>query len=75
MHPVSVAGLRLAVGSTIPGANGETLADQNRIDEHMARACAAGVYTPAECDAHTSAAAARRDELLEQQADVNDAGV
>lgn len=75
LPPVSVAGLRSAVGVTIPGTKGETLEDQDRIDEHVARACAAGVYTVEECDVHTSASAARRAELLEQLADVNAVGV
>lgn len=74
LHPVTVAGLRSSVGNTVPGTNGETLADQDRIDEHVARACAAGVYTRDECAVHTASANARRLELLEQQADANAAG-
>lgn len=75
LHPVSVAGLRSAVGNTIPGTKGETLEDQDRIDEHVARACAAQVYTAEECTAHTVASDERRLELLEQLADTNAAGV
>lgn len=75
MHPVSVAGLRSAVGATVPGASGETLADQDRIDEHVARACAAGVYTADECHRHTRASFERREELAEEYADERFAGV
>lgn len=75
MRPVTVAGLRSSIGNTIPGTKGETLDDQDRVDEHVARACAAGVYTAEECAAHTVASDERRLELLEQLADTNAAGV
>lgn len=75
LHPVTVAGLRSAIGNTIPGAKGETPEDQDRIDEHVARACAAQVYTTEECTAHTAASDERRLELAEQLADIAEAGV
>ncbi|MDD9731620.1 hypothetical protein PVW46_17085 [Mameliella sp. AT18] len=37
--------------------------DQERIDETVARGCAAGVWTRARCADHTPASAARRAEL------------
>ncbi|MDG4895538.1 hypothetical protein P9272_18370 [Mesorhizobium sp. WSM4976] len=55
--------LRSALGNSLAGAQGKTLADQNRIDRTMAPGCAIGLYTPAECDRHTKASAARRGEL------------
>lgn len=58
--PQNVTGLRAVVGNSLPTAQGHTLRDQDRIDEHMARACPAGLYARAECDRHTQAAAARR---------------
>ena len=58
-----VPALRLAIGSSLAGAQGKTVADQNKIDKTMALGCAVGLYTPAECDRHTKASAARRAEL------------
>ncbi|TPN43193.1 hypothetical protein FJ978_31310 [Mesorhizobium sp. B1-1-7] len=58
-----VPGLRSAIGSSLAGAQGKTLADQNRIDHTVAPGCAIGLYTPAECDRHTQASAGRRAEL------------
>ncbi|RAZ76457.1 hypothetical protein DPM35_13985 [Mesorhizobium atlanticum] len=58
-----VPALRLAIGSSLAGAQGKTLADQNKIDKTMAPGCAVGLYTPAECDRHTKASADRRAEL------------
>ncbi|QKC93050.1 hypothetical protein EB230_20900 [Mesorhizobium sp. NZP2234] len=58
-----VAPLRQAVGNSLPGAQGKTLADQNRIDRTVAPGCAVKLYTRAECDLHTKASAARRAEL------------
>jgi len=58
-----VPALRSAIGSSLAGAEGKTLADQNKIDETMASGCAVKFYTPAECDRHTKASAARRGEL------------
>ncbi|RUV44589.1 MAG: hypothetical protein E5X45_00880 [Mesorhizobium sp.] len=55
--------LRSAIGSSLAGAQGKTIADQNKIDRTMAPSCAIGLYTPAECDRHTRASAARRSEL------------
>lgn len=58
-----VPALRLAIGSSLAGAQGKTLADQNKIDETMASGCAVKFYTPAECDRHTKASTGRRTEL------------
>ena len=58
-----VPALRLAIGSSLAGAQGKTLADQNKIDKTMAPGCAIGLYTPGECDRHTQASAKRRAEL------------
>ena len=58
-----VPALRSAIGSSLAGAQGKTVADQNRIDKTMAPGCAISLYTPAECDRHTKASAARRAEL------------
>ncbi|AZO38740.1 MAG: hypothetical protein E5V95_13570 [Mesorhizobium sp.] len=58
-----VPALRSALGNSLAGAQGKTLADQNRIDRTMAPGCAVGLYTGAECDRHTRASAARRAEL------------
>lgn len=55
--------MRLAVGSSLPGAQGETLRDQDKIDDTVAGGCATGVYKAAECDRHTKASAERRREL------------
>lgn len=60
LRPADVPGLRAVVGNSLPGAQGLALADQDRIDEHMARACPAGIYTRDECARHTRASAARR---------------
>jgi hypothetical protein len=58
-----VPALRSAIGSSLAGAQGKTIADQNKIDETMASGCAVKFYTPAECDRHTRASATRRSEL------------
>ncbi|MDG4908707.1 hypothetical protein P9228_19975 [Mesorhizobium sp. WSM4898] len=58
-----VPALRSAIGNSLAGAQGKTVADQNKIDKTMAPGCALGLYTPAECDRHTRASAARRSEL------------
>ncbi|MER9901587.1 hypothetical protein [Mesorhizobium sp. M0130] len=53
----------MALGSSLPGAQGKTVEDQNRIDHTVAPGCAIALYRPAECDRHTKASAARRAEL------------
>ncbi|WP_181174850.1 hypothetical protein [Mesorhizobium sp. B2-8-9] len=53
----SVPALRLAIGSSLAGAQGKTVNDQNKIDHTMASGCAVKFYTPAECDRHTKASA------------------
>ena len=58
-----VPALRSALGSSLAGAQGKTLADQTKIDRTMAPGCAIGLYTAAECDRHTKASAERRAEL------------
>ncbi|WP_245525151.1 hypothetical protein [Mesorhizobium sp. M8A.F.Ca.ET.165.01.1.1] len=45
------------------GAQGKTVADQNKIDRTVAPGCAVKLYTRAECDLHTKASAKRRAEL------------
>ena len=57
------ATFRQAIGSSLAGAQGKTVSDQNKIDRTMAPGCAVGVYTRAECDRHTKASAQRRAEL------------
>lgn len=58
-----VTPLRLVLGNSLAGAQGKTVADQNKIDRTMAPGCAVKLYTRAECDLHTKASAARRAEL------------
>jgi hypothetical protein len=58
--PADVAGLSRAIGTELPGAQGLTLADQERIDDTVARGCASGVYLRLACDRHTAASAERR---------------
>ncbi|RWB27546.1 MAG: hypothetical protein EOQ42_12170 [Mesorhizobium sp.] len=58
-----VPALRLALGSSLAGAQGKTAEDQNLIDRTMAPGCAIGLYVRDECDRHTKASAARRAEL------------
>jgi len=53
-------------GTELPGAKGETLADQDRIDITVAGGCAVGGYSAALCDTHMIASAERRRELAEQ---------
>lgn len=62
--PVSVDGLRQTVGDSLPGARGQTEADQTKIDRTVARLCAAGIYAGALCDVHTDASRDRRAELI-----------
>lgn len=61
--PASVAGLRQTIGNELPGAQGKTRKDQNKIDDTVARACAAEVFTRDECAKHTKAAGTRIGEL------------
>ncbi|QPC93825.1 hypothetical protein GA829_26360 [Mesorhizobium sp. INR15] len=57
-----VTPLRSALGNSLAGAQGKTVA-QNKIDRTVAAGCAITLYTRAECDMHTKASAARRNEL------------
>lgn len=63
LRPVNVAGVDRAIGDELPGAKGDTQEDQDRIDDTVARACAAGIYSTELCDLHTIASAERRTEL------------
>lgn len=63
LQPVTAPGVSRAIGRELPGAQGKTLKDQDRIDDTVARSCAAGLYALALCDLHTKASAARRAEL------------
>jgi len=47
------------VGTDLPGAKGETLADQDKIDSTVAGLCGAGIYAKELCDQHTQASRAR----------------
>lgn len=62
-QPANVAGVDRVIGDALPGAKGETLRDQDRIDDTIARGCAGGVYSIELCDIHTKASAERRLEL------------
>ena len=63
LRPASVAGVDRVIGDALPGAQGETIGDQDRIDDTVARACSAGLYSTELCDRHTIASAERRAEL------------
>lgn len=65
-NPASVRGLDRAVGQELPGAQGRTLEDQDRIDDTVARGCASGVFRQADCARHSGASAERRRELVER---------
>ncbi|MGX5827351.1 hypothetical protein [Mesorhizobium sp. 43Arga] len=58
-----MAPLRSALGNSLAGAQGKTIADQNKIDRTMAPGCAVKLYTRPECNLHTKASAERRAEL------------
>ena len=59
----SVEGVDRVIGDELPGAQGQTIKDQDRIDDTVARACAAGLYSTELCDIHTIASAERRTTL------------
>jgi|GEM_PF-2761092 len=59
-QPATVNGVKRAIGQKLPGAQGLTLKDQDRIDDTVARGCAAGIYPVDLCDRHTQASAKRR---------------
>lgn len=61
--PASVDGLREVVGDELPGARGQTLADQEAIDSVVARGCATGLFTRTQCEEHTAVSYERRREL------------
>lgn len=63
LSPASVEGLRRAAGDSLPGARGQTSADQIKIDRTVARLCAAEVFVTQKCAEHTDASAARFQEL------------
>lgn len=56
----SVEGVDRVIGDELPGAQGLTIEDQDRIDDTVARACAAKLYDADLCNRHTTASAARR---------------
>lgn len=56
-------GIRAAIGNSLPGAKGATVADQNKIDDTVARGCATDIYKKSECKRHTEASTERRKEL------------
>lgn len=64
----SASSFRDAIGAGLPGAQGKTLADQERIDDTVAGGCAIEFYRPSECDLHTTASAERRRELAPNRA-------
>ncbi|CDZ38055.1 hypothetical protein NOJ28_26560 [Neorhizobium galegae] len=51
---------RAIVGTSLIGARGATLADQEGIDDTVAGVCGAGVWTPEECLAHDQKAVGKR---------------
>lgn len=59
-QPQNVDGLRQTIGNELPGAKGLTIADQEAIDDTVARGCRAGVWEARECDLHTKASIERR---------------
>lgn len=50
----SASTLSDVLGDTLPGARGWTVADQDKIDSTLARACAAGAYSKDLCRLHTT---------------------
>jgi hypothetical protein len=67
LQPASVEGVDRVIGDELPGAQGQTIKDQDRIDDTVARACAAGLYSTELCDIHTVASAERRIALSNAQ--------
>jgi hypothetical protein len=63
LQPESVLGVDRAIGDELPGAQGLTTKDQDRIDDTVARGCAAGLYSIDLCNRHTIASADRRASL------------
>lgn len=62
--PANVDGVKRTVAlDRLATAQGNTRADQDRIDETMARGCAVGLATSLSCQRHTRASDERRDEL------------
>lgn len=61
--PANVDSLKRVVGTDLPGAQGKTLKDQDRIDSAIAGLCGAGIYGKDLCDVHTKASAGRIGEL------------
>lgn len=58
--PANVESLKDVVGDKLPGAKGQTIEDQNKIDDAMAGLCASGVYGKKACSEHTEASRSRR---------------
>ena len=63
--PADATGLQLALGSSLPGAKGMTIADQDAIDDTVAGGCAIRFYDVGPCRRHTKASAERRRELAQ----------
>lgn len=63
LQPATVDGLDGVAGDELPGAQGKTPADQDRIDDTVARLCAVEIYTRRQCDRHTNASHERFLEL------------
>lgn len=58
--PVSVDGLKRTVGTSLPGARGLDISDQDKIDETVARLCATKVFNDIDCQRHSAASKERR---------------
>lgn len=63
--PADATGLRLALGGSLPGTKGLTIADQDAIDDTVAGGCAIRFYDVGPCRRHTRASAERRQELAQ----------
>lgn len=61
--PAATKSLKSIVGTDLPGAQGKTAQDQDRIDSAVAGLCATTIYQRDLCDIHTKRSAARFEEL------------
>lgn len=68
LRPVDASGLKRVAGGELPGAKGLSIADQDRIDDTVARGCATGIYPATACARHTIASRNRRAELAQNPA-------
>lgn len=53
------------MGTSLPGTQGRTIADQDAIDDTVAGGCAIKFYDVGPCRRHTKASADRRRELAQ----------